>query len=505
MSESARSPAGAGASLLEAGRNCWRIDRAARGALIVDAADYFRLARAAMLRARSQILLVGWDFDTRIQLVEMAKGDEAPIHLGRFLSWLARRKPDLRIHILAWDGKLYSFLGRGTTLLRLAEWRLLKRRISFKLDGAHPLEGSHHHKILVIDDAFACCGGIDMTGSRWDTRAHRDVEPGRRRPTTHRHYGPWHDAAMAFDGEAARALGDLGRARWALACGERLSSPAGPSDPWPDELGVQCRDFELAIARTCGETEEVSEVREIEALFADMIGAARRFVYIESQYFASRLVAEAIARRLAEPDGPEFVIVNPRSAEGWLEEAVMGAARATLIEAVEKADRHGRFRIYSPVTAKRADIYVHAKIMIVDDRMLRVGSANLNNRSMGLDSECDVVIDAARDTNRGCERTIANLRSGLVAEHLGVDPERVAAVLEETGSLIAMVERLRGEGRSLVPFEPPDFTDVAEAVAGSEVADPEAAGQDFEPLARRRLLRGLSRRGRLRAVRPRQA
>jgi phosphatidylserine/phosphatidylglycerophosphate/cardiolipin synthase-like enzyme len=298
---------------------------------------------------------------------------------------------------------------------------------------------------------------------------------------------------MALDGDAAKALGELGRTRWSIACGERLPEPAAGEVPWPDELDVHCRDFEVAIARTCGKTEEVSEVREIEALFCDMIAAARRFVYLESQYFASRKVAEAITRRLAEPDPPEFVLVNPKSADGWLEEAVMGAARARLMDAVEKADRQGRFRIYTPVTAGGTDIYVHAKIMIVDDRMLRVGSANLNNRSMGLDSECDVLIDAGRQSSRDCARTIAELRCGLMAEHLGVEADRVAATLEETGSLIATVERLRGRGRTLVPFEAPEYTGVAEQVAESEIADPESADQEIEPLARRRLLRGLRR------------
>ena len=143
---------------MEPGRNCWRIERTGRASLIVDAADYFRIAREAMLRAQSQILLIGWDFDTRIELIKEGDG-EAPVKLGPFLTWLSRRKPGLRIHILAWDGKLYSFLGRGTTLFRLAEWRLFKPRIKFRLDAAHPLKGCHHHKIMVIDDAFACCGG----------------------------------------------------------------------------------------------------------------------------------------------------------------------------------------------------------------------------------------------------------------------------------------------------------------------------------------------------------
>jgi phosphatidylserine/phosphatidylglycerophosphate/cardiolipin synthase-like enzyme len=484
-----------GRGLFDAGRNCWRVERSPRASLIVDAADYFALARAAMLSARTQILLIGWDFDTRIDLVKEKPDDGAPIHLGPFLAWLARRRPELSIHILAWDGKLYTFLGRGTTMVRMAQWRWLTPNIHFRLDAAHPLEGCHHHKILVIDDSFACCGGIDMTGSRWDTRAHRDDEPGRRRPTTHRHYGPWHDAAFAIEGDAARALGELGRRRWELALGEKLASPAATGDRWPDRLEPQFRDMDLAIARTCGRTDEIEEVREIEALFVEMIGAARRFVYVESQYFASRAVAEAICKRLEEADPPEFVVVNPCSAAGWLEEAVMGAARAELIKALQAKPRADRFRIYSPVTKAGTDIYVHAKILIADDRWLRVGSANLNNRSMGLDSECDVAIDAQLAGDEA-SATIASLRCNLIAEHLGVEAGQVARSFETTGSLIATIERLRGSGRSLVPFEPPDFSSVAEKIAKTEVADPEGAGEAFEPMAGRRLLRGLGRRRR---------
>lgn len=494
---SARSDNSNDPGLAEPGRNCWRIEAASRAALVVDAADYYRQARAAMLRARSQILLVGWDFDTRISLVREPPGDGAPIHLGPFLAWLAKRNPELRIHILAWDGKVYNFLGRGTTLLRVTEWRFFTRRIQFRLDGVHPLGGSHHHKILVIDDAFACCGGIDMTASRWDTRGHRDDEPGRRRPTTGRHYGPWHDATMAVAGEAARALGELGRTRWEIACGERLPPPSVGSDPWPEGLEPEFTDLEIAVARTCGRTDRVEEVREIEALFADMIAAARRFVYLESQYFASRAVAEAIVRRLAEADPPEFVLVNPKSASGWLEEEVMGAARAELFRAVGQADRRGRFRIYTPVTGRGRDIYVHAKAMIVDDLMLRVGSANLNNRSMGLDSECDLMIDARRAEDRAAATAaIGARRDDLMAEHLGVAPEEVAHALADSGSLIGAVERLRGDGRTLVPFEPPEFGAAARAVARTEAADPESADELFEPLRRRRwrLFRGLGRR-----------
>ena len=472
-------------SILDLGRNCWRIASASRAAVVVDAADYFRVARQAMLKARKQILLIGWDFDTRICLDHDANDDDgAPAELGAFLSWLPKHRPGLQIHILKWDVGALKLLGRGSTVFRLALWASNKQ-IHFKLDGAHPSGGSHHHKIVVIDDALAFCGGIDMTGDRWDTREHRDRDPHRRRPTTRRRYHPWHDATMAVDGPAAAALGDLARERWRLAGGDPIDPPAIDCDPWPEALEPQFRDVEVAVARTRGAHEQLPAVREIEALYVDMINSARRFVYAENQYLASRVIGEAIVRRLAEPDGPEFVIVNPRGGQGWLDDAVMTPARARILEEIRKCDRHCRFRIYCPVTAAGDDIYVHSKITIVDDWMLRVGSANHNNRSMGLDSECDLLIDADVTANRAAAPAIAALRADLLAEHLGVAVDAIEARFAETGSLVRAVESFSGgSGRGLEPIIPDDPGPVASAVAESQALDPESAGEAFEPIAR---------------------
>lgn len=475
---------GAQAARLEAGRNCWRVTRADRAALIVDACDYYRLAREAMLRARSQILLVGWDVDTRIALVEKEEAGEAPSHLGAFVSWLVKRNPELCVHILAWDEAMLKVPGRGTTLLRLFAWSRSKR-LSFRFDSSPPLLASHHQKILVVDDDVGFCGGIDVAADRWDTRHHRDREPGRRRPFTRRRYDPWHDATMAAEGGTARALGDLARERWQVATGESLPRPEAHGDVWPEELEPAFRGVDIAIARTRAKEGEAGGVREIEALFLDLIACATRLVYVETQYFASRVVAEAIAARLEEDDGPEFVIINPKTAAGWLDQSVMDPARYELFKALSERDPFGRFRIYTPVTEGGADIYVHAKVMIVDDLFFRVGSANVNNRSMGLDSECDLLVDGRE--RHDVQKTIAALRADLLAEHLGAEPAEVAAAWEETGSLIATIERLRGGGRTLVPFDPPEPSDLARKVADSELLDPEAAGE-FEPRARPGLL-----------------
>jgi phospholipase D1/2 len=483
------------AELLEPGRNCWRIERAGRAAVIVDAADYYRLAREAMLKARSQIFLIGWDVDTRISLVADDPGDGAPTKLGALVTWLSNNRPGLDIYILAWDQAALSVPGRGTTFFRLLRWAR-KKRIHVKFDHSHPLDGSHHQKTVVIDDTLAFCGGIDMTGARWDTRNHCDKEEGRRRPFTRRRYDPWHDAIMAVDGKVAEALGDLARIRWKFATGKSLEPPrpgGDRSDPWPDDLKPVFRDVDTAIARTRAEEGEIEEIREIEALFVDMIAAAKRFVYVETQYFASRVVAEAIARRLDEPDSPEFVIINPRTAYGWLDGAVMSPARYELVKAL-KARRHGRdrFRIYSPLTEGGQDIYVHAKVMIVDDVLLRVGSANLNNRSMGLDSECDLLVDGR--ARKEVQDEIARIRCDLLAEHLGLEAGEVARCFEETGSLIACVERLCGSGgRTLVPVKLKS-SEAGKALADSELLDPEGSKELFEPRARPGLLSRLRRR-----------
>ncbi|UZK68170.1 phospholipase D-like domain-containing protein [Sphingomonas sp. S1-29] len=472
----------------------WRTEHANRAALVVDAADYYAYARKAMMGATDQIILVGWDFDSRIILDRSRPDDGAPTELGPFLSWLADNRPGLQINILAWSLVTMKLLGRGTTVLRLARW-MKHKQITFKTDGAHPFGASHHQKIIVIDNCMAFCGGIDMTASRWDTRQHLDNDERRRRPFTERRYMPWHDASMALEGPVAGALGDLARARWEIAGGDPLPVPQVACNAWPDALRPQFEDIEVTIGRTRGLNGEIEEIREIEALFVAMIERVERYAYIETQYFASRVIAEAITKRLDEENGPEFVIVNPKVADGWLEEEVMGAARAELIDAMREHPNHHRAQIYTPVTHREADIYVHAKVMIADDRVLRVGSANMNNRSMGLDSECDVVIEATDDAMIA---TIAGLRAGLMAEHLGVEPEVVEQTLAKTGSLIETVERLRGSGRSLVPFDPPEKAEWQRVMANAQALDPEHPEAAFEPSRR-----GLTTRVRDRARRVR--
>ena len=465
----------------------WKIARATQMSVIVDADAYFRNARSAMLKARKRIMLVGWDFDARIKLVHAGHGPGEPQTVGAFIEWLVNRNPELEVYLLRWDVGALKTLVRGTNIVTLANW-MRHPRIHTKLDSVHPTGGSHHQKIVVIDDCIAFCGGIDMTGDRWDTRKHHDHDSCRIQPNG-KPYKPWHDATTAVQGPAAAALGELCRDRWHRAGGMPIDAVDGKTDCWPETLVPDFRDMPVGIARTRPEMPDCPEVREIEALFVAHIAAAKKTIYAESQYFASRRIAEAIAKRLQQSKGPEIVIVNPETAQGWLEPLAMDTARARLFAALKRLDHHDRLRMYHPFTTGGQPIYVHAKIMIVDDRILRIGSANMNNRSLGLDTECDLAIDA-RPADRPAIRAI---RDGLIAEHLGVHHDRVAREIDDRGSIIATIEALRGRGRTLRPYQIPDLTGVEAWLADNEVLDPESPSEMFEATTKRGLFRRLVR------------
>jgi phosphatidylserine/phosphatidylglycerophosphate/cardiolipin synthase-like enzyme len=482
----------------DGGKSVWRYSMATRAHVVIDAADYFDLIRDVMSEARQRIFLIGWDFDTRILLssgrrwwnlrTHKEKEKRFPARLGTFILWLAHRTPQLEIRLLKWNVALLKSMFRGSMIFDLARWGM-SRSIDFKFDSAHPIGCSHHQKIVVIDDRVAVCGGIDMTSDRWDTRDHVHDDKRRRRPTG-RKYDPWHDVTMIMEGDVAQSLGELGRDRWKVAGGEEmLACKPQVETPWPDNLHAEFENVEIGIARTRAEWGDCAQISESENLFVEQVAQAKRFVYAETQYFASRRIAEAICERLAEPDPPEFLIINPLTADGWLEQVAMDSARAELVRAVRKIDHANRFHIYVPYTSGGTPIYVHAKLTIVDDEMLRVGSANMNNRSMGLDSECDVFIDARRPANSHVGPKITGLRHSLLAEHCGVSEEEMPALLEKHGSMVAMIKALPSDGKRVRELELPELNDAEKALARNSILDPERPGEVFEPMKKRGLFR----------------
>lgn len=438
--------------LLIPGQTCWQVGRADRYAPVVDGADYLALVKAAMLRAKRRIMLIGWDLDHRTTFEPGGATMAGPNQLGNFMHWLLWDCRDLRVYLLKSNLRLlpaFDGLWFGATPVTLLN-RITSRRMHFAVDGVHPTGAVHHQKIVVIDDSVAFCGGIDLTVGRWDTRAHTPDDP--RRETAGEPYGPRHEVAAVVDGAAARILAEQACDRWRAATGQVLPALSPGESVWPHRLEPALRDIDVAVARTLPNLPRRPEVREVEALNLAAIAAARHVIYLENQYLAARSLAEALAARLGEPDGPEVVIVLPRSSESRLEQTSMDSARERLLRLLWAADRHGRFGVYWPAVKGGTSVYVHSKVLVVDDRLLRIGSSNLNNRSLGFDSECDVALEAPADGRDDVRGHIRETRDGLVAEHLGVSPEVFAEAVETHGSFLQAVEALRGTGRSLRKF-----------------------------------------------------
>ena len=437
--------------VLVPGKTCWKSAEADQFAVIIDGADYLRHVKAAMLRARHRIVVVGWDLDYRTTFERGETTLEGPNSLGLFLHWLLWRRRDLHVYLLksnlrllpAFDG--FWFGVAPVSLLN----QFTSARMHFAVDGAHPTGAVHHQKIVVVDDTMAFCGGMDLTLGRWDTSEHLPKDSRRNGPDGG--YGPRHEVVTAVDGDAAKVLADQARDRWEAATGRVLPALDPCSPAWPDRLEPHLSSVEVGVARTLPALAARSEVREVESLDLAAIASARDVIYLENQYFAARNIAGAIAARLREPTGPEVVIILPRSSESRLEQESMDSARQRLFRLLKEADIHGRLGVYWPVAGGGVSVYVHSKVMAIDGRLLRIGSSNFNNRSLGFDSECDIAIEARpeRADYAAISEEILRTRNRLVSEHLGVSPDEFRSEMQRSGSFLATVEALRGTGRSL--------------------------------------------------------
>jgi phosphatidylserine/phosphatidylglycerophosphate/cardiolipin synthase-like enzyme len=460
--------------ILRPGDNCWRVEPASRAATLVDACAYYAALEQALRGARRSVIIIGWDFDGRIKL--RADDPDAPA-LGPFLRELVEARPELEIRILIWSVAVLHAPGDPVELVLGAEWQN-HPRLQLRLDRQHPIYAAHHQKIVVIDDNLAFVGGMDLTVERWDTPEHLAGDPRRIRPDG-TPYTPVHDIQMAVEGAVARAVAAHARHRWQVATGEELQPCEDGGTAWPADLAAEFTNTRVGIARTAPPWAEQPPIQEVAKLTADAIVAARDSIYIEAQYLSAHSIGNLLAGTLGLSDGPEIVVILTCSSHGFVEHALMGRNRDRLLRKLRKADRHRRLRVCYPVVpngAEFSEVLVHSKLMIVDDRFLRVGSANLNNRSIGLDTECDLALEASHAEER---RAVRRLRERLLAEHLGVAPEDVAAATKRERSLVGAIDRLnRYDQRGLRGF-PAMLEDGPTApFLGTGVLDPK---QPFRP------------------------
>ena len=270
-------------------------------------------------------------------------------------------------------------------------------RLRFCFDSSLPLGSAQHQKIVVIDGAVAFSGGLDLTIRRWDNSEHAAGNPHRLDPDG-RPYPPFHDVQCMVDGEAAAALSETGRepladrrlhgrkqqpAVWRPLAG--LGAGPGPRHYWWASRGPRSRP------------RHDPGVNEVARLFEASINAANRFIYIENQFTSTTEFARLLAQRMLDVPSLRVLIVTPKMHSSWFESQAMQGGRGGFIDQFVAAGVMDRFAFSIPRRAMRrprSAVMVHSKVMIVDDCMLRVGSANLNNRSMGADTECDLAFEA---------------------------------------------------------------------------------------------------------------
>jgi len=429
--------------LLIPGLTCAQLFAEARSGVLVDGHDFYKAFYEACCQAQRTILLAGWQFDTKVDLVrgEDATGCELPTRFSEFLHDLAESRPGLEIYMLPWDASAV-FAFEREPLQRLRFHLNGHPRIHYKMDNAHPTGASHHQKLVVVDRTIAFVGGMDVCKSRWDDRSHAPVNPCR--TNVWRSYTPYHDVQAYVTGPAVDVLRDWFCDRWQRATHAPLALPDAPRAPLDVTRTFDVSAPTLALTRTWPRMERppTAPIRELFELHLRAIAAAERLIYIENQYLSSDEIGRALERRMrASCDPPlEIVIVLPEKSAGFKERISIGIHQQRILARLGNlAARTGhQLGVYYAATrdADGADVpvFVHAKVLAIDDRFLLVSSANTSNRSMGFDTELGLAWEAPAPTP-----SLAAARIELLAEHVGLVRARADGVI---GAIPGLVRRL---------------------------------------------------------------
>jgi phosphatidylserine/phosphatidylglycerophosphate/cardiolipin synthase-like enzyme len=389
--------------------------------VLIEGAAYFPAVAEAIRGARRSVLIASWCITPEFALVR----DEPPVLLRELL---AEKAESVDVRVLLWAGAPVPVFKPPRGDVRASRDALVKgTRIRAALDDKERLMHCHHEKLVVVDDEVAFVGGIDITdvgGDRWDTPQH----PARGRLG-------WHDVATRLRGPVVGDVHAHVAQRWEAITGERV-------EPAPDH--ARAGDAELQIVRTLPERAydfaPKGDFRILEA-YLRALRSARELVYLENQFLWAPEVVSILAAKLREPpsDGFRVVVLLPERPNNGADDT--RGQLSVLADADRGADRFLATTLRARTGRTTDHLYVHAKVGIVDDRWLTIGSANLNAHSFFNDSEVNVVAcdpELARDT-----------RLRLWAAHLGRDRAEVdgdpAAAVDHLWRPIAREQRERAD------------------------------------------------------------
>jgi phosphatidylserine/phosphatidylglycerophosphate/cardiolipin synthase-like enzyme len=389
--------------------------------ILIDGASFLPRLAEELRRAESHVHIAGWYVSTELALVR----DGERVVLLDLLRELAQR---VDVRVLLWAGAPLPLFRPDRRDVRDVARRLREAGIGVGLDAKERPMHCHHEKLVVVDDRIATVGGIDLTvfcGDRFDSNAHPW------RPDT-----GWHDAATLLRGPVVADVAEHFRFRWRETTGEELP-PALPQPP--------AGEHEVQLVQTVPEhiygARPDGRFRILEA-YVRAISAAERLVYLESQFLWSPELVDLLEAKLRQPPSDDFriVVVLPSHPDSGADDSRGQVGR--LVAADRGAGRFLACALFARDGQRRTPIYVHAKIGIVDDRWLTLGSANLNEHSLFNDTEVNIVT---------CEAALARqTRERLWAEHLerpldevrGRDPREL---VDEAWKPTAVEQRRRRE------------------------------------------------------------
>jgi phosphatidylserine/phosphatidylglycerophosphate/cardiolipin synthase-like enzyme len=388
--------------------------------VLIEGGEYFPALEEAIRGARHSVLIAGWCITPGFAVLR----DEPPVLLRDLLGEAAE---SVDVRVLLWAGAPVPVFKPRRASVRDGRDELVRgTRIKVALDAHERPMHCHHEKLVVIDDEIAFVGGIDITdlgGDRFDTLEH----PARGRMG-------WHDIASRLRGPAVADVSRHVAQRWQAVTGERLEAPV--------EAARSAGDVDLQIVRTIPEKlygfAPRGDFRIIEA-YLRALRSAQHLIYLENQFLWSLEIVDILAGKLRHPPADDFriVIMLPGKPNTGQDDT-----RGQLALLADADGDNGRFlattiRAHTGNTSDR--VYVHAKVGIVDDRWLTLGSANLNAHSFFNDTEVNVVT---------CDPGLAReTRLRLWAAHLERDIDDIAGdpstVVDEFWRPIAAEQRER--------------------------------------------------------------
>lgn len=435
--------------LLAPGQTCATIVESTRAGLLIDGRDFYRAVYDACSQARHAIYMAGWQFASDVELLRGDDADRAelPSKFLAFLRALCEANPALEVYLLPWDSSpVFTF--EREPLQRLKFRRKGHPRIHWRMDNCHPPGASHHQKLIVVDRAVAFVGGMDLCTSRWDDREHCAHK--RERCTNGKADGPYHDIQAYVTGDAVDILRGWFAQRWKLATCEELVVPDIPRSDVAFRGTLAVHAPRIGLARTWPKLDEppMEPIRELMQLHLRAISQAKRVIYIENQYLSSDELCRAIEARLeAGPPKLELVMVLPEKSAGLKERISIGVYQQAILERLTAAARrtgHALGVYYQAASTPEGDVpvFIHAKVLAVDDRFLLVSSANLSNRSMTFDTELGIAWEAPEPTP-----SLRTVRIDLLAEHCGLARDDAEALVGPTDGLVARLDAFARDRR----------------------------------------------------------